>query len=50
MSALVSGMIMVAGCHLSIYGDVIAEKTGLPGSWREWAMHPDEPEAAGETP
>lgn len=31
--AIVSGVIVVAGYHLSRYGDVIAEKTGLSGSW-----------------
>lgn len=31
--ALVSAAIVVAGYHLSRYGDVIAEKTGLSGSW-----------------
>jgi Ca2+/Na+ antiporter len=31
--ALVSAVIVVAGYHLSRYGDVIAEKTGLSGSW-----------------
>ena len=31
--AIVSGVIVVAGYHLSLYGDVIAEKTGLSGSW-----------------
>lgn len=31
--AIISGVIVVAGYHLSRYGDVIAEKTGLSGSW-----------------
>ena len=31
--AIVSGVIVAAGYHLSRYGDVIAEKTGLSGSW-----------------
>lgn len=31
--AIVSGVIVVAGFYLSRYGDVIAEKTGLSGSW-----------------
>ena len=31
--ALAAGVIVVAGYHLSRYGDVIAEKTGLSGSW-----------------
>lgn len=30
--AIVSAVIVVAGYHLSRYGDVIAEKTGLSGS------------------
>jgi cation:H+ antiporter len=29
----VSAVIVVAGYYLSGYGDVIAEKTGLSGSW-----------------
>jgi cation:H+ antiporter len=29
----VSSVIVAAGCRLSRYGDVIAEKTGLSGSW-----------------
>jgi len=31
--AIVSAVIVVAGYHLSLNGDVIAEKTGLSGSW-----------------
>lgn len=31
--AIVSAVIVVAGFYLSRYGDVIAEKTGLSGSW-----------------
>lgn len=31
--AIVSAVIVVAGYHLSRYGDVIAEKIGLSGSW-----------------
>lgn len=31
--AIVSGVIVAAGYHLSRYGDVIAKKTGLSGSW-----------------
>ncbi len=31
--AIVSAVIVVAGYYLSGYGDVIAEKTGLSGSW-----------------
>lgn len=31
--AIVSAVIVVAGYHLSRYSDVIAEKTGLSGSW-----------------
>jgi cation:H+ antiporter len=31
--AIVSGVIVTGGYHLSRYGDVIAEKTGLSGSW-----------------
>jgi cation:H+ antiporter len=31
--AIVSGVIVAGGYHLSRYGDVIAEKTGLSGSW-----------------